>query len=619
MIGLILMGLAKANLAAGAATLAVLAVRTAVRPRFGAQASYLLWLAPLAAGLAVLAPHPAARTVINPIVLTATAAVDEFVAAAPAALSAGPDWAAIAFGLWVAGVVAALTVLLRRQAVFVAAMGRLEPFAAGGVFRAQSPDVGPAVVGIFRPRIVAPADFETRFGADERELILAHERVHLRRGDAAVNAIACAVQCLCWFNPLVHLAARLLRIDQELACDATVIGRFPTARRTYAELLLKTQLFTQPLPLGCHWPAGAEHPLKARIAMLKSPLPERAMRGLGVVVVAGLTLGAGTLAWAAQPSHLEPADAARLAGPGETVMCRPDAKRELHNCEIKGTPFAVIATPADVAREWPAQAKKAGLTGWVTLNCSTNRATARLEGCSGYHYGGAAERPELKAAFETAALRVISVIRLKANPGPNDAALPKSGFYTIEFNDHPNMPGGAPATNPPATRFPDYLPGPPTPAAAKTAPRPVSRVPVSYAPPASYTPPAGFAEPKTNAQSASAAPFHSIWSKKPTGDDMIRLYPAEALAKDLTGDVTMSCKVGADGRLNGCTTDRATVSGDTGPAPAADPGFGAATLELAKLFQMEPTDRQGAPTVGAVIRIPVRFRIPHPPQPVTPS
>lgn len=614
MIAQILMGLLKANLAAGVAVLVVLAMRSLVRPRFGAQASYLMWLAPLAAGLAVLAPHPAARALIAPVAPIATAAVEAFVATASASVSAGPDVASIAFGLWVAGMLCAVALLLRRQAAFLSAMGRLEAVGATGVFRAEHPGVGPAVVGVLRPRIVAPADFETRFGAKERELILAHERVHLRRGDAAVNAIACAAQCLCWFNPLVHLAARLLRVDQELACDATVIDRFPAERRTYAELLLKTQLAGQPLPLGCHWPAGSAHPLKARIAMLKSPLPERAMRAMGLAVVASVTLGAGAMAWAAQPSHLEPADAARLLGPGQTFMCKPDANRELHNCEIKGSPFAVIATPADVAREWPAQAKKAGLTGWVVLQCTSNVTTGRLDGCAGYHYGGAAERPELKAAFEQAAVRVISVIRLKTNPTPNDAVLPRAGFYTIEFNDHPSLPGGPPA-NPPTTRYPDFLPMLPAPA---KAPGHV-KTPVSYAP-ESYTPPAGFAEPRTSVQSPQAAPFRSIWIKKPTGDDLVALYPPEAVTKGLTANVLMACKVGADGRLSGCDISRVDVTGAHVPAnPADDPGFGAATLELAKLFQMKPVNLQGAPTAGTVIHIPVMFRLPSPPQPVRPS
>jgi len=106
--------------------------------------------------------------------------------------------------------------------------------------------------------------------------------------------------------------------------------------------------------------------------------------------------------------------------------------------------------------------------------------------------------------------------------------------------------------------------------------------------------------------------FHSIWLKKPALEDLVRLYPADALAKNLTGDVLMACKVGADGRLNDCDIARVSVSGAHVPDnPADDPGFGAATLELSKLFQMEPTNASGQPTAGTTIRIPVRFMLPH--------
>ena len=87
-------------------------------------------------------------------------------------------------------------------------------------------------------------------------MILAHENAHLRAGDARINAVAAAALCACWFNPLVHMAVYLMRLDQELACDAAVLDRFPRARRLYAEVLLKTQLAAQPLPFGCHWPAA---------------------------------------------------------------------------------------------------------------------------------------------------------------------------------------------------------------------------------------------------------------------------------------------------------------------------------------------------------------------------
>ncbi|MBS0361763.1 MAG: TonB family protein [Proteobacteria bacterium] len=312
MIATVLLALAKANIAAAAPILCVVALRKWARGTLGARAAYGLWLAPLLAAAAVLLPHPALQAApgaIAPIVLQAESAADAFVAEAVTVTpDQGPDLAALLAGGWIAGGLAAAGLLARRQARFVASLGRLTPLPQPRLYRAERAGVGPAVVGVIRPKVVAPADFETRFAADERALILAHEAQHLSAHDAAINALACALQCLCWFNPLVHLAARLMRVDQELACDAAVVGRFPEQRRAYAELLLKTQLFAQPLPLGCHWPAGAEHPLKARIAMLKSPLPARAARRLGAAVTLAACAGAAGLAWAASPATAEPPD-----------------------------------------------------------------------------------------------------------------------------------------------------------------------------------------------------------------------------------------------------------------------------------------------------------------------
>ncbi|MGD3580303.1 M56 family metallopeptidase, partial [Xanthomonas citri pv. citri] len=50
-------------------------------------------------------------------------------------------------------------------------------------WRAFRLDQEPVSVGLWRPRIVLPMDFDTRYSAAERTLILAHERLHLRRGD----------------------------------------------------------------------------------------------------------------------------------------------------------------------------------------------------------------------------------------------------------------------------------------------------------------------------------------------------------------------------------------------------------------------------------------------------
>jgi beta-lactamase regulating signal transducer with metallopeptidase domain len=114
------------------------------------------------------------------------------------------------------------------------------------------------------------------FSPEERELIRAHEREHVARKDPRAAAGVALAQCLCWFNPFVHLAAGLVRLDQELVCDAAVVLARPKSRGLYARTLLKTQLAASPLPFGCYWAPRRQHPLEVRVEMLK-----RRPRGYG--------------------------------------------------------------------------------------------------------------------------------------------------------------------------------------------------------------------------------------------------------------------------------------------------------------------------------------------------
>jgi protein TonB len=41
----------------------------------------------------------------------------------------------------------------------------------------------------------------------------------------------------------------------------------------------------------------------------------------------------------------------------------------------------------------------------------------------------------------------------------------------------------------------------------------------------------------------------------------------------------------------------------------ADQGFGDAAIKLSKLFKMRPQTKDGAPTNGGTVRIPIRFQI----------
>lgn len=100
----------------------------------------------------------------------------------------------------------------------------------------------PAVTGAFRPCLLLPVGFPAGFNEVETRLILLHEFSHLKRRDPAVNALACMLQALHWFNPLIWFAFSCMRADREAACDARVLSIGPEDRRAdYGGALLKLE------------------------------------------------------------------------------------------------------------------------------------------------------------------------------------------------------------------------------------------------------------------------------------------------------------------------------------------------------------------------------------------
>lgn len=93
----------------------------------------------------------------------------------------------------------------------------------------------PFVMGLFRPRIYLP----DRMTEEERNYILLHEQIHIRRRDHIIKLIGFAVLCLHWFNPLVWLAFCLCGRDMEMSCDEAVLGRTGgSVKKAYSSSLL---------------------------------------------------------------------------------------------------------------------------------------------------------------------------------------------------------------------------------------------------------------------------------------------------------------------------------------------------------------------------------------------
>ena len=378
-------------------------IRRPVRRAFGAEASYCTWLlVPVAMGAMLLAnaiDTDAARLSYLQIdaVSALSAAVGRSLNSSLESASSF-DWPTWLTGAWCLGAALFSVYLAGLQRAYLRSLGTLA--GSRGVLRATASSGCPALVGVFRPRIILPVDFETRYTSQERLLVLAHEYVHLRRGDALWNALVALLRCVFWFNPLAHLVASCIRVDQELACDAAVVKRHPTARRTYADAMLKAQLADATLPAGCHWQSA--HPLKERLEMLKGNIPGRARRACGKAFVLIASLAVGYTAWAAEPV-LTPAPLAsspvaaaksepevqmlsvakavlalgpelRVATSADSVRTGPDGTTILEgNVRINATRLSGPQQPARVRRSPDGKSHVAGAR-WQTMMVTTERA-----------------------------------------------------------------------------------------------------------------------------------------------------------------------------------------------------------------------------------------------------
>jgi beta-lactamase regulating signal transducer with metallopeptidase domain len=278
-------------------TLALLFIsllRAPARRLVGAEAAFWLWLLVPASLIGPLLPRFTPSPAAALIQLPSIPVIEVPIHFAPTI--AHSDYALIATLLWLVGATVALVYFAYCQQVLNTSLGILRPGQEGTFWSMNTKQ--PMLIGAWHSKIVLPSDFDTRYSARERTLIIAHERVHVERNDALTNCIAVLVLCLFWFNPLIHWARNRFRFDQEVACDAAVLRQLKVSRRHYARALAKTELTTT-TAIGFGWPR--RHPLIERVAILKRATPSRTRRLVGYSSAVVLMLSGTYVVWAAQP------------------------------------------------------------------------------------------------------------------------------------------------------------------------------------------------------------------------------------------------------------------------------------------------------------------------------
>ena len=234
----IFLGFLNRSLAAGILILAVVLVRLVFKkaPRWLLCALWALAAVRLVCPVSVesvLSLIPSAEPVQPEIIVSAQPAITSGIPAVDAivnpplaaaftpspAQSANPlqIWTFVAACVWLAGIAALLlyaAVSALRLRLRVRTAVRLEQ----SVYQSEFVP-SPFILGVIRPRIYLPYGLEP----NAQEMVLAHERAHLRRGDQLWKPLGYLILAAYWFNPLCWLAYILFCRDVEAACDEKVV------------------------------------------------------------------------------------------------------------------------------------------------------------------------------------------------------------------------------------------------------------------------------------------------------------------------------------------------------------------------------------------------------------
>jgi TonB family protein len=219
--------------------------------------------------------------------------------------------------------------------------------------------LGPAVIGLWTPRIAVPEWF---LGLDSslRRVVLRHERQHCESRDPQLVWLASVAVAIMPWNPAVWMMSRRLRLALEIDCDSRTL-QDQTDTRMYSQLLLLIAQRQSGYPLASMLAESNSHLRRRITAMQMTPLRKPTVR---VLVFTGVAAGAIVAA-------CSPRIASDLAGPGEKPISMLAAKKEAEYHK-PGTVFfesqvekPVVAAPGSSGPKYPADLKAQRVQGSV--------------------------------------------------------------------------------------------------------------------------------------------------------------------------------------------------------------------------------------------------------------
>ncbi len=214
------------------------------------------------------------------------------------------------------------------------------------LFRTQRSMV-PITCGIFRPRILLPAD-AGQWIDERRRSVLLHELAHVQRRDCLtqiLTQVACATY---WWNPLAWYAASKLRQESERACDDMVLAAGTRASDYAHDLLEMARALhtTRRSPLSSVALAHRSRFEDRLLAILDPKLARRALSRAGAILAA-----VAASALALPLAALQPTVQAREPAPPSPVV----NSRELVGAPVLPGQVQVTEDPSPAPSPTPTQ------------------------------------------------------------------------------------------------------------------------------------------------------------------------------------------------------------------------------------------------------------------------
>ncbi|MDR1704954.1 MAG: M56 family metallopeptidase, partial [Clostridiales bacterium] len=144
------------------------------------------------------------------------------------------------FAVWLVGCAAFLAVkaaaYIRLRRFLLAGAVPMTGCGAAPPVYLSSGTGAPMLLGVIKPLIILPYK---DYNAEELAVVLAHERLHFKRGDMAVKFALLIANSMHWFNPLAYLINRTVSDFCETACDEALARHMNRAERmSYCEIIL---------------------------------------------------------------------------------------------------------------------------------------------------------------------------------------------------------------------------------------------------------------------------------------------------------------------------------------------------------------------------------------------